>query len=200
MHGHLNSMTPDESEEWRSIPGWDAYEASNLGRVRRVKPSKGTRTGLLKGTIGNHGYRVVALCQNGRPQLLLVHRLVADTFIGLTQGQHVDHRDGDKTNNELRNLRPCTLAENNGYGAARGVYAGERSGGAKLTNEQVLWIHEQAPTVPRAILADHLGVGQSTIYRILRGARWPHLHPSRSQVPIAANSASVAPNDPGCTR
>jgi hypothetical protein len=61
-------------------------------------------------------------------------------------------------------------------GKGRHLY-GERNTGAKLTEEQVLQIHELAKTgLAQAKIAAQFGVGQMTICRILRGERWNHIY------------------------
>ena len=50
---------------------------------------------------------------------------------------------------------------------------------AKLTDDQVLWVHRQlaAGRTQRAV-ARELGVSHVLICRINSGKRWPHLHPT----------------------
>jgi len=77
------------AERWLRVPGYDvAYEASDLGRVRRLREGGGNRTRT-------------------------VHALVADAFMGpRAPGLEIDHVDGDKSNCRLSNLEPVTHAEN----------------------------------------------------------------------------------------
>ena len=50
---------------------------------------------------------------DGRHKTLLVHRLMADTFLGKPEKfKVVDHIDRDKTNNRIENLRYASFAEN----------------------------------------------------------------------------------------
>ena len=94
-------------ERWRAVPGYDAYEVSDLGRVRR-----GPR--VLRDQPHNGGYRHVQLWTDGKPRTGLLHVLVARAFIGPTPADHdVNHIDGDKSNNTLSNLEYATRSENN---------------------------------------------------------------------------------------
>lgn len=92
-----------EGEQWKLIGDTD-YEISNCGRLRR----KGCRR-LTKGTLSREGYIQTTI--NGR--LLRLHRLVAQAFIPNPENKDmVDHIDGNRTNNDVSNLRWVTSEEN----------------------------------------------------------------------------------------
>lgn len=104
------------SEEiWRATPRYAGlYEASSLGRIRRVASGQGTRAGfVLKPLVGKRGYHSVniyfAPCQRRREY---VHRLVAEAFHGLSELPLVRHLDDDPANNRPENLRHGTHPEN----------------------------------------------------------------------------------------
>lgn len=60
-------------EEWRTIEGFENYEVSNLGRVRRVE--------YIKQREDFNGYPIVSLYKGGEGKTAKVHRLVAQAFI-----------------------------------------------------------------------------------------------------------------------
>ena len=95
-------------EKWKPIPGYEGlYDVSDQGRVR--SHYRGGR--ILQMTKTRNGYPSVSLHKAGRQTTKAVHRLVAEVFLGPSE-LHVNHKDGDKTNNRARNLEWCTHAEN----------------------------------------------------------------------------------------
>jgi hypothetical protein len=111
-------------EIWRDIEGYESkYQVSCFGKVRSMgfllnAPKGGTwyKEGReLKQSKSNIGYNRVLLFKEGKMTNFLVHRLVAFAFCGLNKNQQVDHIDGDKSNNNYHNLRPCTSRQNNTY-------------------------------------------------------------------------------------
>lgn len=98
------------------------YEVSNLGRVKslprwearnhRGKPTKGI---TVKEKILNPGicagYHKVTLVKNGILYYRLIHRIVMASFKGPSNLQ-VDHKDENKLNNRLDNLRYATCRDN----------------------------------------------------------------------------------------
>lgn len=110
-----------KKEIWKPIKEYEGlYEVSNLGRVRSldkiVKKWDGER--LLKGrvlkeNIGKFGYRKSILTKNHKAKTLLLHRLVANTFIPNPENKpQVNHIDGNKGNNNVDNLEWVTASEN----------------------------------------------------------------------------------------
>lgn len=95
------------NEIWKPCPGYESfYEVSNLGKVRNK------RTGKIKKPRSNgHGYMGVELW-NKVQKHKYIHRLVAEAFLGDTNGYQVNHLDGDKSNNCLWNLEICTAKQN----------------------------------------------------------------------------------------
>lgn len=71
---------------------------------------------LAKTNKRNDGYLQTGVCIEGKYYLLLVHCLVALTYIpkpeGWDESWQVNHIDGDKQNNRVENLEWCTASEN----------------------------------------------------------------------------------------
>ena len=104
-----------EDEIWCPIKGYEnLYEVSDQGRVKSLKFGKER---ILKPGSDKDGYLIVGLCKNGEKKNLLVHRLVAKTFIPNPDNlPEVNHKDEDKTNNKVSNLEFCDSKYNNNYG------------------------------------------------------------------------------------
>lgn len=110
------------AEIWKDIQGYEGlYQVSNLGRVkslgrfidRLVYGHYWQEERILKPNKTKYGYLTVELRKNKKPKRLLVHRLVAITFIPNPKNKpEVDHINADKTNNSVNNLRWVTAKEN----------------------------------------------------------------------------------------
>lgn len=105
-------------EKWMDIKGYEGrYQISNLGRVKSLpideKFCKRNEEVILKPFVCGSGYYEVILRQNGKRKPKLIHRLVAETFIPNPHGKkEVNHKDGNKYNNEMSNLEWVTSSEN----------------------------------------------------------------------------------------
>ena len=113
------------TETWKTVPGFELLEASNMGRIRKkpymVKlPNGGFRGSGGTGTFGavykankiaKHSYRGVTYRCYGP---LKVHRLVCLAFYGLPPFERavVIHIDEDAHNNKPENLKWGTQKEN----------------------------------------------------------------------------------------
>lgn len=97
------------AEEWRSIPGFNGYEASNLGRVRSSRRGKWR----MQSTHDDRGYVRTRLWNGERMVNRRVHQLVALAFMGpLPDGCEVRHIDGIRNNNIPSNLEHGTSSDN----------------------------------------------------------------------------------------
>lgn len=115
-------------EEWKTIPGYEGlYEVSSYGRVRSVDRYVKYLNGMIhlhKGKvlspgIRSDGYLQVSLCCNGKYKTISVHRLIAQTFLPNPDNlPMINHKDEDKTNNNVDNLEWCTAKYNSNYGTS----------------------------------------------------------------------------------
>jgi hypothetical protein len=170
--------------EWRAVPGWEKYEVSDLGHVRRdgriMRPWK-TKAGRWQ----------IALSKNNEQKAFNIYRLVALAFLGPPpfEGAVVAHIDDNLENNAVCNLRWSTHKENcadrdrNGR-TARGERngartkpekcpRGERHGHAKLTELDVKYIRAQAQG--SVALARQFNVSYALIKMVRRGQIWRHV-------------------------
>ena len=96
-------------EVFRSINGYNNYAISTFGRVKNTKTGK-----ILKGSDNGRGYLKCNLCEDGIRKTYHIHRLVANAFINNPDDKLcVDHKDNNKANNHVSNLRFATSKENN---------------------------------------------------------------------------------------
>lgn len=166
-------------ERWKTIPFAPSYEVSDFGRVRRVAGGQGARPMLRKQDLEHTGYYRVRLSEGGQRMRVSVHRTVLLAFRGEppTPTHQAAHRDGDKTNNRLSNLRWATCRENILDKQIHGTQArGETQGRAKLTEADVRAIraHPQYYHCTRD-LARLYGVCGQTIRRVRSGEMWQHV-------------------------
>lgn len=103
------------TEIWKDVKDYEGlYQISNLGRVKSF-PRNGTikKERILKQTIDNNGYLIVGLHKNNKVKKVCVHWLVANAFIPKEKWHEViNHIDGNKLNNSLKNLERCTQKHN----------------------------------------------------------------------------------------
>jgi len=67
----------------------------------------------MKGKITNCGYRMIVLNVNGKKLYPLLHRLIAEAFIlNPNNLPEVNHKDGNKLNNNVNNLEWTTTKQN----------------------------------------------------------------------------------------
>lgn len=105
-------------EIWRDIPSFNGvYQVSNIGRVKSFKKGKER---ILSQSL-TRGYPSVTLTdENGKHATYLVHRLVGFAFIPNPNGyKEINHKDENKTNNNIDNLEWCTREYNMSYKTAR---------------------------------------------------------------------------------
>lgn len=68
---------------------------------------------MLKGSIGENGYKYYRLSKDGKKKMFYAHRLVAEAFLeNLDNLPVVNHIDGDKLNNNVQNLEWTSYSEN----------------------------------------------------------------------------------------
>lgn len=111
---------------WKPIEGYDGlYEVSDTGLVRSLWYGKKRILSPRK----RRGYLYVDFYRDGKAKHMYVHRLVANAFIPNPRGlATVNHKDEDKTNNDVANLEWLTQAENSRYSNSKPVLQLDRQG------------------------------------------------------------------------
>lgn len=93
----------------KSLPG---YQVHPRGVIRNAETGLNLRPGKSK-----NGYLTVRI-----KKTLTVHRIIAEAFIENPQGKKcVNHRDGQKRNNNISNLEWNTHSENNSHAIQTGL-------------------------------------------------------------------------------
>jgi hypothetical protein len=163
-------------ERWAPIPSMPGYEASTLGRIRsvdRIAPHpRGPRR--LRGTVLKlralpNGY----LITNTYRKTTLVSRAVLEAFVGPapTAGMHACHRNGDRSDNRIENLRWDTPKGNEADKRQHGTdHRNERHPQARLTREQVMAI--RADRRSEREIAAAFGISESHAGSVRRGVFW----------------------------
>lgn len=162
-------------EQWKPIPNFEEYQASNTGKVKITANSATRKERILKPLIQNRGYYRVALYKNNKPKFESIHRIIAKLFIPNPENKsQVNHIDGDKSNNHSENLEWCTARENIDHAVINRMSAcGERNGKAKLKAIDITLIKEKLNNrEPVKDIANAYNVSIHTIYDIKNNKTW----------------------------
>lgn len=122
------------NEVWKDIKDYPGYQVSNLGRIRthnKVTSSRRFKLCHWKDRVivqkisKDRNHRVDLWNENGH-KTFLVHRIVAEAFLGEAAGMTVNHIDGNRDNNTIDNLEWLSLADNIRHGFRTGLYTSQK--------------------------------------------------------------------------
>ena len=114
---HLNYLGKNNMniEIWKSVPGYEDYQVSTLGKVRSMNYKKSRKIKELKPRKFTTGYLMFCLYSKGKRKDFGAHQLVAMTFLNYIPKGHslvVDHINENPLDNRLENLRILTQTQN----------------------------------------------------------------------------------------
>lgn len=150
--------------------GFPEYCVDNKGRVYSLKSRR-----FLNLQYNDNGYICVTLRVDGKTKTLKVHRLVAMTYLAdsFFDGAHVNHIDGDKSNNEVSNLEWVTRSKNMQHAYQTGLVISKSD---RIQDDIVheICLHlEQGSRVPD--VASMFGITRDQVYRIISGTAYNYI-------------------------
>lgn len=165
------------SVKWSDITGYEGlYEVSTDGRVRTIQhvtnghtfPSRDLTVSVYK----SQRYARVRLYKDGKSKDILVHRIVAETFIPNPDNKpQVNHINGNKFDNSVGNLEWCTASENQKHAFKTGLKDIEDT--IKKTRKKVLQLDMSGNTIREwrsmSDAARELGLQVSNISHCCKG-------------------------------
>lgn len=103
----------------------DYYLVSNTGEIKGIKTGK-----IRKKNINHEGYYFVNISLGSRKNkpTIKIHRAVAETFISnINNYPVINHKDGNKLNNNINNLEWCTCQENTIHALEIGLFNNDKN-------------------------------------------------------------------------
>ena len=163
-------------EIWKQVHNYEnRYAVSNYGRVKSLKKPHRSYEKILKPML-QCGYHTVDLGDGVKIKRFLVHRLVCTAFWENKENKpQVNHKDGNKLNNNADNLEWNTRSENQLHAFEKGLRTakGDKNNSSKLNEEQVLKIFNDKRIYKLISLEYNISV--PTISDIKRGYSWTHI-------------------------
>lgn len=167
-----NDCGSNDITEWRTIPGFERYEASNKGDIR-IKDSGY----LLAQRTHPSGHLGVVLIVGGKKHWMKSHRVIAMAFLGqapVGMNMVCHYPSPDKTNNNANNLR---------WGNAKTNWADYRESGItrnstsyKLKPDQIRAIRKGfAQGFTKSQLARDFNISRDMVRNIVDRKAWRHV-------------------------
>ena len=98
-----------ESIKLADVKGYEGvYQITANGEVFSMYTQS-----FKKAEVARNGYKRITLFKDGKGRHFLIHRLVAEAFLENPNGfEMVNHKDGNKLNNDVSNLEWCDASYN----------------------------------------------------------------------------------------
>ena len=120
--------------------------------------------------VDNTGYYQIAFRVDGKKKYIRVHRLLAETLISNPNSlSQVNHKDGNKLNNDIQNLEWISNSDNTKHAYESGLYnSNKRSHKIKVTDKKT-----RVETIYKSIrnCSEALSLNRKTITSILKGQK-----------------------------
>lgn len=130
---------------------------------------------IIKQQDNGNGYKKVTLTINGVQIQKYVHRLVGELFL-LNKSIQINHKDGDKSNNNVSNLEWVTNSENQIHAHKIGLKKnGNQLWNGKFSKDDIEKIKQlKKDGVLQYKIAEIMGTTKGTISSILTGKRYKY--------------------------
>lgn len=141
----------------KEVVGYESlYMVDTEGNVFRVIKN-GLK--LLKPSKDTHGYLQVHLCKFGEKKKKLIHRLILEVFMPNENSNKltVNHKDEDKTNNNIENLEWLTIGDNIRYSKSKPIAQLDK-------NDNLIGVYESS-----RMAQEKTGCNQASIIRCING-------------------------------
>ncbi len=163
------------------------------GEVYRVKDGEPI---AIAQHVDKIGYPKVQLVVKGKRKTVMVHRLLAQTFLDNPDNKEtVNHKDSNRSNNNISNLEWNTYSENNKHAYDHGLQVkkiGEQVHNSSLTNEQALEMYNKMLSGSTAReLSNEFGLDVSVLTQLGRKASYRELTKDLPDVEIRRVSFKV---------
>lgn len=185
----LSENPENDKEIWEDIKGYDGwYQISSHSRVRSCAREDAI---ILKQQRNTNGYYHVYLSHNKKVYTLLIHRLVAEAFISNPLSKpYINHKNGRKYDNRLKNLEWVTASENTIHAYKAGLkkssdhqkeqvslaIRGSRCHTAKLVEDDIIKIRQlYKDGMQQKEIAKIYGCNPPAISCIITGKTWKHV-------------------------
>ena len=173
-------------EVFKTIEGFEDYSVSNKGNMMS---RKGKNTIIMKPGLDAMGYLHIRMYPdeaifgrypNGdkKPKLEKIHRLVAKHFLpepDTTTYMEVNHKDGDKQNNDVTNLEWMSRKENINHAWETGLNEAGRIAGGNKRRRPVKIIYPDGRVeyyMGRVQAAIYIGVTPMTVLLKFKSDSW----------------------------
>ena len=175
-------------EKWKFIKGFDKnYQVSSYGKIKTMNRPVYRKSGkihyivkekILKCYLSTSGYIATSLRLNDKETKLYIHRIVASHFVPEIFGKtHVNHKDGNKLNNNADNLEWVTPKENIEHAIRSGLLnnKGHNHGLSKLTDREILFIRNDYPSLSNKEVALIYSIHYMHVSKIRNNKTWKHI-------------------------
>lgn len=149
----------------KEFPSYGVYQTGhvvNLNSGRILKPDE-----------NSCGYLRVTLSKNNKQKRVFIHRLVAELFVDNKNGfNQVNHKDGNKQNNNYTNLEWCNQSLNQKHAYLVGLQVVK----TKVSEEQVHEICKRLQDLePVSKIYREVFATQDIVADIKRRRTWKHI-------------------------